>query len=107
MRRDVLAPLSNEKVTYTEFQGDLSVTLTFGFSHSQRVPWNLSSLNYINKENRSLFIFSHLFKLHKILKLIITIFTKLFYNIVQFILLYFRNIFSKPRTELKSFSPKS
>ena len=65
MRREVLAPLSNEKVRYIEFQGDLWVTLTFVFSHSQSVPWNFSSLNYINKENRSPFKFSHLFKLHK------------------------------------------
>ena len=93
MRREVLTPLWNEKVTYIEFQGDLWVTLTFGFSHSQSVPWNFSSLNYINKENRSLFIFSYLFKLHKILKIIITRFTRLFYNIVQFILLYFGNFF--------------
>ena len=33
-----MAPLSNEKVTYIDFQGDLWVTLTFGFSHSQSVP---------------------------------------------------------------------
>ena len=68
MRREVPASLSNEKVKYIEFQGDLWVTLTFGFSHSQSVPWNFYSLNYINKENISLFIFSHLFKLHKIPK---------------------------------------
>ena len=43
-----MAPLSNEKVTYIEFQGDLWVTLTFRVSHSQSVPWNLSSLN-LNK----------------------------------------------------------
>ena len=107
MRREVPTPLSNEKVTYTEIQGDLWVTLTFGFSHSQSVPWNFSSLNYINKENKSLFIFSQFFKLHKILKLIITIFTKLFYNIVQFILLYFGNICSRPHVELKYFAPGS
>ena len=45
MRIEVSAPLSNEKVTYIEFQGDLWVTLTFGFSYSQSVPWNLYSLN--------------------------------------------------------------
>ena len=45
MRREVSVPLSNEKVTYIEFQGDLWVTLTFGFSYSQSVPWNFSSLN--------------------------------------------------------------
>ena len=45
MRREVLAPFSNEKVTFIEFHGDLWVTLTFGFSYSQTVPWNFSSLN--------------------------------------------------------------
>jgi hypothetical protein len=45
MRREVSTPLSNKKATYIEFQGDLSVTLTFGFSYSQSVPWNFSSLN--------------------------------------------------------------
>jgi hypothetical protein len=44
MRREVMASLSNERVTYIEFQGDLWVTLTFGFSHSKSVPWNFSSL---------------------------------------------------------------
>ena len=39
-----MALLSNEKVTYIEFQGDLWVTLTFGFSYSQSDPWNLYSL---------------------------------------------------------------
>jgi hypothetical protein len=107
MRREVLTPLSNEKVTYIEIQGDLWVTLTFGFLHSQSVPWNFSYLNYINKENRRHFILSHLFKLHKILKLIITIFINLFYNIAQFILLYFGNISSRPRAELKSFAHES
>ena len=48
MRREVPTFLSNEKVTYIEFQGDLWVTLTFGFSYSQSVPWNLSSLNLHN-----------------------------------------------------------
>ena len=45
MRREVSAPLSNEKVTYIEFQGELWVTLTFGCSYSQSVPSNFSSLN--------------------------------------------------------------
>ena len=51
MRREVLALLSNEKATYIEFQGDLWVTLTFGFSYSQSVPWNFLFLFYINSEN--------------------------------------------------------
>ena len=104
MRREISTLLSNEKVTYIEFQGDLWVTLTFVFSHSQSVLWNFSSLNYINKENKSLFVFSHLFKLHKILKIIITI---LFYNIVQFILLSFGSIFSRPHVESKFCLPES
>ena len=54
MRPEFLALVMNEKVTYIEFQGDLWVTLTLGFSHSkvtfgfsysQSVPWNFSSLN--------------------------------------------------------------
>jgi hypothetical protein len=45
MRREVTTLLSNEKFTYIEFQGDLWVTLTFGFSYSQSVLWNFSSLN--------------------------------------------------------------
>ena len=46
-----MAPLSKEKVTYIEFQGDIWVTLTFGFSYSQSVPWNFSSLNLHKFEN--------------------------------------------------------
>ena len=45
MRREVSMLLSYEKVIDTKFQGDLWVTLTFGFSYSQSVPWNFSSLN--------------------------------------------------------------
>jgi hypothetical protein len=44
MRREVLALLMNEKVTYIELQGDLWVTFTCGFSYSQSDPWNFSSL---------------------------------------------------------------
>jgi hypothetical protein len=44
MGKEVSTLLLNEKVTYIEFQGDLLVTLTFGFSYSQSDPWNFSSL---------------------------------------------------------------
>jgi len=44
MRREVLALLMNEKVTYIELQGGHWVTLTFVFSYSQSDPWNLYSL---------------------------------------------------------------
>ena len=51
MRREVMAALKDEKVTYIEFKGDLWVTLTFIFSYSQSVPWNFSSLIYKNSKN--------------------------------------------------------
>jgi hypothetical protein len=53
MRREVSTLLMNEKVTYIDFQGDLWVTLTLGFSYSkvafglsffQSDPWNFSSI---------------------------------------------------------------
>ena len=51
MRREVSTPLTNEKVTYIEFQGDLWVTMTFGFSYS-KVSLGISPLLiYINSEN--------------------------------------------------------
>ena len=67
MRREVSTPLSNEKVTYIEFQGDLWVTLTFGFSYSQSDPWNFSSLNLHNfkkYEDSSYSSFIHLHKMY-------------------------------------------
>ena len=89
-----MTPLSNEKVTYIEFQGDLCVTLAFGFSYSQRVPWNFSSLNLHKFEKYEDSSYSSF--------ILIIVFTKLFYNIVQFILLYFGNICSRPSAELES-----
>ena len=80
MRREVPTLLTNGKVTYIEFQGDLWVTLMFGFSYSQSVPWNFSSLNLHNFGKYEDSSYSSFIKLHKILKIIITIFTKLFYN---------------------------
>ena len=77
MRREVLTLLTNEKVTYIEFQGDLWVTLTFGFSHSQSVPWNFSSLELHNFGKDKTFHIPHLFNYIKS-KIIITIFYKLF-----------------------------
>ena len=77
MRREVPTLLMNEKVTYIEFQGDLWVTLTFGFSHSQSVPWNfLSLLITIIMENMKNIHIPHFWILHKI-KIKITIFYKL------------------------------
>ena len=60
MRREVLALLSNAKVTYIEFQDDLWVTfdpwlsyseVAFGLSFSQSDSWNFSSFNYNKLEN--------------------------------------------------------
>ena len=78
MRIEVLTPLTNEKVTYIEFQGDLWVTLSFGFSYSkvafdlsfsQSGSWNFSSLLItIMLENMKTLHIPHLFKLHEILK---------------------------------------
>ena len=66
MRREVLDPLSNEKVTYIEFQGDLWVTLTFVFSYSQSVPWNLSSISLHNFGKYEDSSYSSFIYLHKI-----------------------------------------
>ena len=61
-----MALLSNEKVTYIEFQGDLWVTLTFGFSYSQSDPWNFSSLLItIIIESRKTLHIPHFCILHK------------------------------------------
>ena len=86
MRREVLALLSNEKVTYIEFHGNLWVTLTLGFSHSkmtfdfsysQSDPWNFSSLLItIIMENMNTLHIPHFWILQKN-KIIITIFYKL------------------------------
>ena len=61
MRREVGIPFSCEEFTYIDSQGYLWVTLTFGFSHSQSVPWSFCSLfKYIRKIGR-LFTFPPLF----------------------------------------------
>ena len=75
MRREVLDLLMNDKVTYIEFQGDLWVTLTLGFSYSkvtfvfsfsQSDPWNLSSLLItIITENVKTLQIPHFCILHK------------------------------------------
>ena len=65
MRREVLALLLNEKVTYIEFQVDLWVTLTFGF-YSQSVLWNFSSLNLHNFGKYEDSSYSSFIYLHKI-----------------------------------------
>ena len=66
MRREVISLLTDEKVTYIEFQGDLWVTLTFGFSYSQSVPWNLTSLNLHKLRKYEDSSYSSFIYLHKI-----------------------------------------
>ena len=111
MRREVPTPLSNEKVTYIKFQGDLWVALTLGFSHSkvtfrfshskvtfcfsysQSDPWNFSSLfNYNNKENTKTLHIPHFLDFTKI-KYYLQYFTNYFTIIYNFHSPFFQKCF--------------
>ena len=60
MRREVLALLSNEKVTYIEFQGDLWVYEKPKVNVTQRSHWNsiYVTLSFMRKAEPSLLILS-------------------------------------------------
>ena len=106
MRREVLAPLMNEKVTYIELKDDLWVTFDPWFFIFQGGFWPfifpkwllefLFSFNYNNSENMKTLHIPHFWT-----------FTKkniyIFYNITILILLSCENVCSMPRAEIISF----
>ena len=61
---EFMTPFSCENFTYIDFQGGLWVTLTFGFSYSQSVPWNFLFFIYINLENMKTLHISYIIDLH-------------------------------------------